>query len=117
MPRTACAVFASAGAIIDANRIGVSNGTTISRGVRALRSIRRRASVANARPRSVRAMLDLSRLRTGSGVVMVVMVVMASLSFGRSRGALVAGEVEVDVIERRGAHGDALGLACDLVDD
>src|SRR2546427_2649186 len=109
MPRTACAVFASAGAITDANRIGVSNGTTISRGVRALRSIRRRASVANARPRSVRAMLDLSGSRTGRGVVMVVMALSPS---GRSRGALVAGEVEVDVVERRGAHGDALRLGC-----
>src|SRR6476660_8180132 len=110
MPRTACAVFASAGAITDANRIGVSNGTTISRGVRALRSIRRRASVAKARERPVRAMLDLSPTRTGNGVVIVVM---ASPS-ERSRGALVAGEVQVDVIERRGAHGEAIRLARDL---
>src|SRR6267142_804678 len=39
--------LASAGAITTANKMGVSNGTRISRGVCALRLNRRRASVAN----------------------------------------------------------------------
>src|SRR5215472_16236186 len=40
--------LARAGAITSANRIGVSSGTRISRGVWALRANRRRDSVANA---------------------------------------------------------------------
>ena len=68
-------IFASAGAITTLNKIGVMRGTTISRGVRALRAKRRRASVANG--------VKSERVGRGSAVPMavggaVVMAVMRS---------------------------------------
>src|SRR5689334_19921743 len=104
MPWTAPVNLASAGAMTTLKRIGVSRGTTTSRGVRADNAKRRRASVANGvvservrEPRSVTGV--------GGAVVMAV----TGISFWGSGGEAVAGETEVDVVEGRRTGADAAG--------
>ena len=72
-------ILASAGAMTTANRIGVSRGTSSSRGVLALSANRRRESVAKALSGFTRAGGGPSRVGAGTVVVMVVMVVTPSL--------------------------------------
>ena len=72
-------ILASAGAMTTANRIGVSRGTSSSRGVLALSANRRRESVAKALSCFTRAGGGPSRVGAGTVVVMVVMVVTPSL--------------------------------------
>src|SRR5205823_10589263 len=90
-----------------ANMIGVSSGTTSSRGVRAVSWKRRRASVASGwKPRA----------RAGCGnATAVVTADIGSLLSGGSREA-VAGEAQVHVVKSRRARAD---LRCEpeLVDD
>src|SRR5437016_5220813 len=107
MPRRLPTDLARAGAMTTANSTGVSRGTTISRGVWALRANRRRARVARAPNR---------RARDGDGRTIVlgtrgavVTAVMGSPCLRGSGGDAAAGEPEVHVIERRGSGADAGG--------
>src|SRR5262245_7996047 len=94
-------IDASAGAITSANSTGVSNGTSNSRGVRALSASRRCVSVVKAD--SVPVAFGCSR-RTATGVRVTVEADMDRSSFrervGVSGGEGVAGKAEVDVVER-----------------
>src|SRR5262245_7579975 len=87
-----------------AKRVGVSIGTAIWRGLRAGSAIRRRASGSSAptaRTRGGRARV------TGAGSA--TEVAMGRSFRGRGSGGLrhaVAGEAQVDVVERRRAGGD-----------
>src|SRR6476661_5468781 len=88
-----------AGAITVANRIGVSSGTAICRGLWAVSAARRLASVANAPTLPVRA-----GRRAANAPVLMAAVVMGSGSFRvsvlRGVGDLGAGEPQVDVVKR-----------------
>src|SRR3954447_25491426 len=95
----------SAGAITSANRIGVSIGTAIWRGLWAVSAARRDASVRSARLRRVRGGAGMRALSGAGGATVVAMVV----SFrGRDSGGdeAVAGQAQVDVVEGRPAAGD-----------
>src|SRR5947209_2928922 len=89
-----------------ANMIGVSNGTTSSRGVRAVSWKRLRASVASG---------DRPRGRRGCGIAAVdetADIVPPSRGFGEA----IAREPQVDVVKSRSARAD-LGRELELVDD
>src|SRR2546423_10751743 len=99
-----------------ANSTGVRSGTSSSLGVRALSANRRRARVTNV----VRVFVRAARggptpvvVSVGTGVVSVgtgvVMVVMGAPSERCSRREAVAGETEIDVVERRPASADRRG--------
>src|SRR5439155_25030578 len=89
----ACSACLSAGAITSANMIGVSSGTTSSRGVRAVSWKRRCDRVASAET-----------------AVMVAPLLSGGV------GEPIAGQSQVDVIEGRLAGADRAGHA-QLVDD
>src|SRR2546423_7029398 len=75
-------ILASAGAMTTANRIGVSRGTSSSRGVLALRAKRRRESVTKALSCFTRAGGGPTLVGVGTVVVMVVMIVHSLLKLG-----------------------------------
>src|SRR4051794_568699 len=110
-------VCARAGAITAANSSGVITGISSSRGVRAVSASRRRASVATAGPRPL---VRGGAVATSAGRRMVDEAMVMEGSFGlvgtgdggRSGGEGLAGELQVDVVERggtagHGARGDA----------
>src|SRR5881396_2944386 len=98
----------SAGAITNANRIGVMSGTNNSRGVRTVSWNRRHESVAIG-PRRGRA----ARLGRATSRVMVVMALLPpSGGFGR----LIAGEPQVDVIQGRWTTDDRDGGHAGVLD-
>src|SRR5438270_275918 len=98
MPRRLPTDLARAGAMTTANSTGVSRGTTISRGVWALRAKRRRASVARAP--SLGAPLGAgATIEPGNAGAVVIAAMVFSLGTG-SGGEAVAGETEVDIVER-----------------
>src|SRR5438445_543978 len=97
-----------------ANRTGVRSGTTSSRGVRAASWKRRLASVATMASGS----RTLRAVRRGASVVSAVMAVIAApfgLGDSGGLGEAVAGEPEVDVVERRPSRADR-GRDAELVD-
>src|SRR6478672_7945877 len=112
MPGIVGPIDASAGAITRANRIGVSKGTSSSRGVRALSANRRRVRVANAAGAPV---VKPRRTATG-GAVTVETDMSAPFQGSGSGGERVAGEAQVDVVEGRwsgaGRGGRQADLAC-----
>src|SRR5262245_35935347 len=90
-----------------ANMIGVSNGTTSSRGVRAVSWKRRRARVASG---------PNGRVRAGRGAGGAVSRLVTASPFGSAgRGERIAGQPQVDVIESRFARADR-GDESELVD-
>src|SRR5581483_4719940 len=115
MPRNAPIVFANAGAMTSANRIGVTSGTSNSRGVWALRAKRRRDSA----PKAVVRATGRAGAGVGAGTTTVPAVVATDMrcspcGLGRGRkvrsgGQAVAGELEVDVVERRHPRRDRRG--------
>src|SRR5438067_13861695 len=102
MPRTAPVTFASAGAMTTLKRMGVSSGTTTSRGVRALRAKRRPVNVLNGVSSEGFGGCAGARVAVGGVVVIAVM----GFSWKRSGGEAVAAQMEVHVVESRpaGAH-------------
>src|SRR6266576_1271133 len=76
--------------------IGVSSGTKSSRGVRTVSSNRRLATVASG--------YTPARCEDGAAIASSAVDIGALLSGGR--GDRVAGEAQVDVVERRLARGD-----------
>src|SRR5689334_4803323 len=86
----------SAGAMTSANRIGVSIGTAIWRGLCAVSAARRAARVRSAWGKGVR------RRRRGTATGAAVVVAMGtSVSGGGGEG--LAGQPQVDVVERGAA--------------
>src|SRR5438105_1505966 len=100
MPRTVGIWSASAGAMMSANRTGVSSGTRSSRGVRMLSANLRRTSVRSAlvlpAEAAARALVARGRWSEASMVAMES----SSMSGG---GQAAAGQAEIDVVERRPA--------------
>src|SRR5579872_7566189 len=102
--------FLSAGASTTANRIGVSSGTAIWRGLWAVSAARRRASVSRAPTAGVRR-----GVRTPAGTgwergvgAVTAFVAMGVLSVRSGDGADAGtGESQVDVVEGRRARADA----------
>src|SRR5690349_21208184 len=94
------AVF-SAGAMTVANRIGVTSGTAICRGLLAVSAARRRASDSSAVVRRVGRRSGRARA-PGAGAAMVPAMGTSLSGLGRSGGVgeRRAGEVQVDVVER-----------------
>src|SRR6476661_3751214 len=108
--RPPSAVF-SAGAITVAKRIGVSSGTRICRGLAAVSAARLRASVASAFVARTRAGLE-----AGSGRATGVAAIGWSFLGSGGSGQLGAGQLQVDVIEGRGARGQAGSADAAVVD-
>src|SRR5512142_1443255 len=97
-----------AGAMTVANRIGVSSGTAIWRGLRAVRATRRMASVISALALRVSA----GRRRANPAVLMAVADMIGfPLDFGLGGfGERGAGQPEVNVVERRWPRHEPGGL-------
>src|SRR4051812_13124604 len=111
MPRMDPVTFARAGAMTTLNRIGVNNGTTISRGVRAESAKRLRVSVANG------VVSERARgRRRATGVGGAVVMAVTGISFGWSGGEPVAGQAQIHVVERRRTGADAAGRELEVGD-
>src|SRR3954452_1854593 len=102
----------SAGAITVANRIGVSRGTAIWRGLLAVSAARRLARVNSALLRRV----GRAGCRIASGAGAVMAVIRCPLARLGGVGDCGAGEVQVDVVERWGAGRDSGCGEPELVD-
>src|SRR5437763_15357691 len=112
MPLVAGIALANAGAMTSAKRIGVSNGTRISRGVCALSAKRRRAKVVNTANQDGRTVARRVPV-VWSIVVVVVRVVTGFSVFSGGGREAVARQLQVHVVEGRGScgrgdHGDAV---------
>src|SRR5947199_2636521 len=107
-----CSACFSAGAITRANMIGVSSGTTNSRGVRVLSWNRRAARVASGANGFLTAR---GRGRTASGLMAVTSCLLSDLSSG-SLGQACACELQVDVVESRLSAADRARSELGLVD-
>src|SRR6266566_9357567 len=103
MPRTVGIWSASAGAMMSANRTGVSSGTRSSRGVRMLSANLRRTSVRSAlalpAEAAARALVARGRWSAASIVAMESSYVRRWSGGGQA----AAGQAEIDVVERRPA--------------
>src|SRR3954463_15123159 len=104
-------MVARAGAMTNANRIGVSRGTRISRGVRALRVSRRRASAPSAVIDETRGLAMAGSCGRKPGET--VTAVMVSPSF--LGGERIAGELQVNVVQRGFAGRDRRGADVHVV--
>src|SRR5437763_16080468 len=91
----------SAGATTTASSIGPSSGTAICRGFEAVSIARRRASVSTGENRGTRL-----AARPGRGSARVIADIRVSPFRSRSLGELVAGELQVDVVEGGNARRD-----------
>src|SRR5919198_4511974 len=92
----------SAGAMTTANRIGVSSGTAIWRGLCAVSAARRFARVSSALRVRVR-----TGARRGTAAGCMAVAAMGSFLSSGGFGELVAGEPQGDVVEGGLAGGDA----------
>src|SRR3954451_24477939 len=106
MPPTSWVSLARAGAMMTANSTGVSRGMRSSRGVLALRTRRRRASVAKGTSTPLgRGRACASAEAVASGTVVAI----ADTDL-LSRGQAIARQPQVDVVEGGPAGGHAVGV-------